>query len=314
MEGFILTFTKPAGVPGVAPVLVGLLPSSVWNNFGGVPVAMYSDYTVRNEAGSVLRDFKAEGKTLSIGGGLTSNDVARMPDGSPIPASYADIRDVNTSGGIAPGESPAESIYVAGKLPREAVYDDASNGGWGTPIRLDGPPSSQSRRDDRWFWIDGRITDAQGTVVGHWTGDRTKAIQEFVQFGSSALIVWDGSQVIAPPVTGSGGSSTVKATTESGFEVSPVTTDLTPNESQPIATGGASPVVLTSSSGSGGGGNSGGDGGGGGGGGGNGGGDGGAAPADALGFLQQTTLGLPNWAWLGAVVLVVVSQTTRKRR
>lgn len=213
--GFVTRIITP-NTPGGDPVLVGLMPPGTkW----GV-AAVYSDNTVRNEAGDVLGD-----AGLSAGA-AEYNPAARQANGQPWPVKESDPRDVSSSGGEAAGEKPnTDPLFIAGVLPREQVYDNAADGGWGTPIAAGGtggPPSSWSRRDDRWVWPDGRITDAQQTVLGH-TNNVSAAARELQDRGATPSIAWTGQQVIysaAPPSPGqivtttapSGASTTVDGT------------------------------------------------------------------------------------------------------
>jgi hypothetical protein len=94
----------PGGVSGLPPVIIGIQPESFWAQYGR-PVAMYSDYTIRDQNGVVLRDLKKEADAynaanpsatprrnyLSIGSGLTSNDVARLANGDAIPGAAGGI-------------------------------------------------------------------------------------------------------------------------------------------------------------------------------------------------------------------------------
>lgn len=311
---------SPNGRGNQPPTIVGLLPKETWPT--GEPAGMVSDNTIRrNYDGKVLRDLYAEGaKPLAIGGGLTSDDVLRQSNGAPLVAQWDGNLDPGVDDqGRPPGEVPAEAIFVAGKMPPEPVYDNPADGGWGAPIATTGgfgPPSSISRRDDRWFHLDGRITDAQSVIVGHWVGDRTKAIQDYYATGDSPLITWDGAQVIysapigndqtptaavvAPPPTYYG-----KPLNESGFEVDPkVYGDPAPVLTDPGGAGGGgsgvatpppsvsptvSPSVVPPAAG------------------------GDAAPATMpAAILQGTTFGIPNWGWLGALALIVL--TSRGRR
>jgi hypothetical protein len=153
-------------------------------------------------------DPPAMGKPLALGGGITSEAVARKPDGSPldpVPLSAAEMKSAfpagftpYTSAG-APGEQPnTDPLFIAGVRPPEPVYDDSRYGGWGAPVVSTGGmgyPSSWSRRDDRWVYPDGRITDAQGTVLGV-TDDPHQAARELQQRAGTPSIRWTGAQVI----------------------------------------------------------------------------------------------------------------------
>lgn len=195
-EGFVTQITVPGGVKGLPPVLVAMYPESLWPRYGG-PVAMYSDYTLRNEAGVVVWDGYVEmpGRVFT-GGGIDSREYARYPDGTPLRVSAGDPRASGTTGGNVPGEKPnTDPLYIAGVMPPEPVYDDWRNGGWGAPIAPGGPPSSWSSRDARWVWPDGRITDAQQRVLGT-THDQHQAARELQDRGATPSIVWSGTQVI----------------------------------------------------------------------------------------------------------------------
>lgn len=99
-----------------------------------------------------------------------------------------------------PGEQPnLDPIFVAGIQEPEPVYDNPAHGGWGTPVvTLNGAgyPSSWSRRDDRWVTYDGKVIDAQGTVLGV-TSDQHQAVRELHARGETPSIMWTGKQVIA---------------------------------------------------------------------------------------------------------------------
>jgi len=296
----------PASVNGLEPQVIFVYPAELWGRYGGGPVVLVSDNTVRDAATGELRaDLAARGEPpISVGGGYTSLDYARAADGSPLPAVWDGNADpgVDPETGLPPGEVPAESVFVAGKMAPEPVYDDPANGGWGTPIRENGPPSSISRRDDRWFNADGTITDAQRVVVGHWSGDRSRAVTEYFNTGASQLIVWDGAQVIAPPVgsvtTGTNvppEQSEPLPVNDSGFQVAPATS---PVAAAPGgggggggSVGGSRPSVLSSPAPSpsvtapGG--------------------QPVAAAGGAAGFLTSKTFGVPLWVWLVAAGVLI---------
>lgn len=322
-------YTIPTNVPGARspngrgnepPAVVGLLPKEAWPT--GEPAAMVSDSTIRrNYDGKVLRDLYAEGaKPLSIGGALTSDDVLRQSNGAPLVAQWDGNFDPGVDDqGRPPGEQPRDVVYVAGQMPREPVYDSAVHGGWGTPVTTangQGYPSSWSRRDDRWVWADGRITDAQGTVLGHWTGSMDDAAREIAGRGPTPSITWiAGAQVIASP--NAGGGTTMQAETDAGFDPRPILLDSTPKTADPIVddpqfpapvtvavNGGPAPdappvnVTKTPALGL----------------------DPGAAAVNGppvagaglpAGFLMQSTLGIPNWAWLAAAAVLVLRKGGR---
>lgn len=207
-QGFVSRIITPT-TPGGDPVLVALYPQVVWHKFGGQPVAVYSDGTVRNEAGEIQRS-----GVLNTGA-AEYNPKAFQPNGQPWPVKASDPRASGTTGGIAPGEQPnPDPLFIAGVMPREPVYDNAAHGGWGAPVTTSGGmgyPSSWSRRDDRWVWPDGRITDAQQTVLGI-TNDQHQAARELYARQGTPSIQWTGEQVIfAPPATSPGQITTTVA-------------------------------------------------------------------------------------------------------
>lgn len=302
--GFVFSIATPAGQPDV--YIVSLLPNP--SGFGE-PAAIYSDNTVRNEAGAVLQD------PAGLRAGSAEWQAGRQPNGQPWPAKATDPRDAASTGGVAVGELPrTDPVFIAGVLPRENVYDDPRNGGWGTPVREDGPASSQSRRDDRWVWPDGRITDAQGTVVARWTGDWNGAVYQLVGRGPQAgvTITQVGSSLVAQAV-----APPKEQETETGFDKPGVddnpswydgldpdreTPSYIPDE-HPIQTLGApgtasNPTIDAAPTGA------------------------GASVTSAPGgtggtsggigaFLQATTLGVPNWAWAGAAVVTILRRRGR---
>ena len=310
--GFVTEIRVPAGVSGLAPVLSSLYPMSTALARYGQPVGMYSDYTIRNEAGTVLWDGHVAnpGKYFNSGG-VSSKDVARYANGSPLLVQPTDPRSSGTTGGIAAGEQPRDNVFVQGVGALEPVYDSAVNGGWGAPVTTSGgggAPSSYARRDDRWVWSDGRITDAQGTVVGRWTTNMDDAARQIAARGPTPSIIWNlEAQVVHSGNTG-GGASDLPPESESGYEVRTVQTTQTPVTLDPDLEDPDFPEVMTTTAvprttagGSGGtdlGMASGGS-------------PAGAQPAAGTpgaggleAFLKGTTVGVPNWAWLAAAAVI----------
>jgi hypothetical protein len=79
-------------------------------------------------------------------------------------AHFAAVLPANT---FVPGTEPL--LYVPGTLPAVPVYDDPSKGDFQTGVTTSGgmgSPSSISRPDDRWYYPDGTIRNAQGVIVG----------------------------------------------------------------------------------------------------------------------------------------------------
>lgn len=236
--GFVTQIKLPAG-SGNDVWLVSLLPSG----YASVPAAVYSDNTIRNEAGAVLLD------PAGLRQGSAEWISGRQPNGLPWPVKSTDPRDASTTGGVAVGEQPrTDPLFVPGIMPPETVYDHAATGGWGAPQVVDGGPayaSSVSRRDDRWIWPDGRITDAQQTVLGY-TDDINQAARELYAHGATPSIRWTGQQVI---YSGPAGPS-LQTQPDAGYP--PVQVDTTPTvvqDEQGNIIPGAPPVEVSDTQG-----------------------------------------------------------------
>ena len=202
--GFVQRIITP-GTPQTDVWMIGLNPLAVSMARYGEATAVYSDNTVRNEAGAVV----ASAGLVTNAPNNVFNPLAVPASGIPWPVKSTDPRLPGTTGGIAPGEQPrTEPTFVPGVLPYEPVHDDSQYGGWGAPILLNsGHPSSYQRRDDRWIWPDGRITDAQQTVLG-FTATPDVAVRELTARGATPSITWKGSQVIYTPASPNAVSAT----------------------------------------------------------------------------------------------------------
>ena len=128
----------PSGASGLTPVLYSALPEDVWPQYGR-PVAIYTDNTIRDQNGDIIRDLAPA--PLSVGGGLTWRDFSRQSNGNPWPGPAGGILETATGqdkivlgatlaagverGFAAPTATPWQPIQE-GPLLGNIVYTDGS--------------------------------------------------------------------------------------------------------------------------------------------------------------------------------------------
>ncbi len=124
---------------------------------GGVPGQyLFTDNTIRDAKGNVLRDLTREGQApLNIGGGVTSSSVRRNADGS---ATIIGSSTVLSSAGIATGVAQAAAQlgvdpFAAGGPRLYAVR------------RVDGQDSNIVGTAGPYVWSDGSIRTIDGQMI-----------------------------------------------------------------------------------------------------------------------------------------------------
>lgn len=168
--------------------------------------ALYSDQTLRNQRGQVVRDYRLTEAPLSLGYGLTSADVARMPNGEPLPPSPTlDPRYTLT---------PAERARV-----RDLILDPMTNAS-GHQVTVNADGSKTILQD--------------GQVIGNFPAPNPAELRTYTRADGSQVTVDGTGRVVSssPP-----GAHSVKSTADdySEFSDGPNPTTLTSPAAPPPA-------------------------------------------------------------------------------